>query len=215
MKICLRNTLLIFAGSALILAVVAIYMLRNKTRYIPLYTFDEASRQQVPLSSNANANEVRFRSEKIRTEIEILTRREIPGTLKGLISTSVSITKTKLHYETSTLLGRTNTEPDKAYRQHDIDWLYRTGAANCIGYAYLFAAVFNELKYHTQKFKDCTVRIIYQSPVEMAFGCKRVLHTWNQIIPENGKAIYIDALAADWHLPWNVTKFVKELYQGG
>ena len=107
---------------------------------------------------------------------------------------------------------RKKTDPNKVRRQHDVDWLYKNRHANCIGYAYLFAATFNEIKKFTSHLDSCFIRIIYESPVHILFGCIKGKHTWNEIVfTENGKEmkIHVDANAADYYLSWNVTKFMS------
>ena len=196
-----------------ILTLLVIYW--KGTHYYPLYSFDDHRYQKVKASENIDASSIRFKNREISQNVGNAVLAGEVINLDELIKLGIKITKSRLHYDTATLVGRKNTDFKKVYRQHDVDWLYKNGCANCIGYAYLFAAVFNELKDLNKldsSIDSCRVRIIYESPVEVLYGAKKMTHTWNEIIfMKDGKEanLHVDASAADYYLCWNVTKFVN------
>ena len=207
-----KKTIVLLILLIIVITPVALYQFG--TSYYPLYSFDDHLHQKViEKKKNVNANKIRFKTQKVKEDIREKVAQEKVTDLNELISLCLRICKTRLYYDTSTLLGRKNTDRKKAYRQHDIDWLYENGHANCIGYAYLFAAIFNELKELNPDVDSCSVRIIYESPVHILFGYIKMKHTWNEIVcMKHGKEtkLHLDANAADYYLPWNVTKFLDE-----
>ena len=162
--------------------------------------------------TNVNANNIRFKNPQIKKDIQNMIQKTKVISIEEIISLSLKITNKRLYYDTSTLLGRKNTDLIKSHSQDDVDWLYKNGNANCIGYAYLFAATFNEIKRVTPDIASCSIRIIYESPVHILFGYIKGKHTWNEIVyMENGKEMkmHVDATAADYFLSWNVKNFIK------
>ena len=188
---------------------------RFGTSYYPIYSFDEQQYQKVNASENVTANAIHFKNLKVKDEIKELIQSGKISNLKDMVGLSVWIVKNRLYYDTTTLIGFRTTDLKKAYRQHDVDWLFSTGHANCIGYSYLFAATFNEIKKYFPDIGESSVRVIYQSPARMLFGYWRATHTWNEIIyQKNGKEkkLYVDALAAEYYLRWDITMFIDETY---
>ena len=211
MRLLLKITASLFIFILLIIVIVY----RFGTSYYPIYSFNENQYKRVYASANVTANAIRFKNTEVKDEIRELMKKDKIYDLKDIAALSVWIVKNRLYYDTTTLIGFRTTDLKKAYRQHDVDWLFITGHANCIGYSYLFAATFNEIKRYFPDIGESSVRIIYQSPARMLFGYWRATHTWNEIIyQKNGKErkLYVDALAAEYYLRWDITMFIDEKY---